>query len=176
MKKILLSIRPQWVKKILNGDKTIEVRKTAPKCELPCEVYIYCTKENAKYFIDNKIYNAMMNGKVVAKFTLNKVGNFDKKSFGTYEEPFTRNQTELLEKSCLVEKELDDYLKGKKGYAWHIDKLVPFDRPKELKEFFMRDKKGDIPVQIEELKGSKFMAFKRIEHAPQSYMFVEVEE
>ena len=44
MKKILISIKPKWVAKILNGEKTIEVRKTAPKCELPCEVYIYCSK------------------------------------------------------------------------------------------------------------------------------------
>jgi hypothetical protein len=54
--------------------------------------------------------------------------------------------------------------------------LAELSKLKELWEFFMRDKKGDIPVQIEELKGSKFMAVKRIEHAPQSFMFVEVDE
>ena len=162
MKHILLSIRPQWVKKILNGDKTIEVRKTAPKCELPCEVYIYCTKDQklglhwAKEWacVENTnktLKECSYNGLVVAKFTLNKVGNFNKKSFGTYEEPFTRNQTELLEKSCLTEKELDDYLKGNKGYAWHIDHLVPFDRPKELKDF-------------------------GVKRSPQSWQFIEVEE
>ena len=173
MKKILISIKPKWVKKILNGDKTIEVRKTAPKCELPCEVYIYCTKENAKYFIDNKIYNAMMNGKVVANFTLNKVGIFDKKSFGTYEEPFTRNQTELLEKSCLAEKELDDYLKGKKGYAWHIDKLVPFDKPKELKEFHHEYKGNKHDDMVDYIN---FFKLNPLTHAPQSWQFVEVNE
>lgn len=36
MKSIMISIKPEWVKKILNGDKTIEIRKTMPKCELPC--------------------------------------------------------------------------------------------------------------------------------------------
>ena len=30
-KVIILSVRPEWVVKILNGEKTIEVRKTAPK-------------------------------------------------------------------------------------------------------------------------------------------------
>ena len=30
MKKILISIRPKWVEKIVNGEKTIEVRKFAP--------------------------------------------------------------------------------------------------------------------------------------------------
>ena len=28
---ILISIKPEWVKKILNGEKTIEIRKTAPR-------------------------------------------------------------------------------------------------------------------------------------------------
>ena len=40
MKKILISIKPKYVAEILNHRKTLEIRKTAPKCELPCEVYI----------------------------------------------------------------------------------------------------------------------------------------
>ena len=43
MKSVLISIRPKWVEKIANGEKTIEVRKTAPK-EVPFKCYIYCTK------------------------------------------------------------------------------------------------------------------------------------
>ena len=48
MKSILISIRPKWCEKIVNGEKTIEVRKTAPK-EVPFKAYIYCTKANKKY-------------------------------------------------------------------------------------------------------------------------------
>ena len=44
MKSVLISIQPKWVEKIANGEKTIEVRKTAPKCGLPFKAYIYCTK------------------------------------------------------------------------------------------------------------------------------------
>lgn len=45
-KSVLISIRPQWVEKIFNGSKTIEVRRTFPKqLETPFEVYVYCTKE-----------------------------------------------------------------------------------------------------------------------------------
>lgn len=29
--------------KILNREKLIEIRKTMPKCELPIDVYLYCT-------------------------------------------------------------------------------------------------------------------------------------
>ena len=45
MKSILISIKPKWVAKILNGEKTIEMRKTMPKSDLPIDVYIYCTKD-----------------------------------------------------------------------------------------------------------------------------------
>ena len=42
-KAVLISIRPKWCEKIVNGEKTIEVRKTRPKLETPFKVYIYCT-------------------------------------------------------------------------------------------------------------------------------------
>lgn len=200
MKKILISIKPKWVAKILNGEKTIEVRKTAPKCELPCEVYIYCTKENSKYFIDNKIYNAMMNGKVVAKFTLNKVHEINKDLVGDEEyegykercyESREIKEDELLKLSCLDYLDLRFYLdphdypkRGKVGYAWHIDHLVPFDRPKELKEFHYPCKHKElsceecVKLRVEgKLKDKPYCHYgTNIEHAPQSYMFCEVDE
>lgn len=42
-KAVMLSIRPKWVEKIANGEKTIEVRKTKPKLDTPFKCYIYCT-------------------------------------------------------------------------------------------------------------------------------------
>jgi len=39
-----MSIRPEWVKLILTGYKTKEVRKRAPLIRHPYKVYIYCTK------------------------------------------------------------------------------------------------------------------------------------
>ena len=45
MKAVLLSVKPKWCKLIFSGEKTIEVRKTAPKLETPFTVYVYCTKE-----------------------------------------------------------------------------------------------------------------------------------
>ena len=41
MKAVLISIRPEWCKKIINGQKTIEVRKTRPKMDTPFKCYIY---------------------------------------------------------------------------------------------------------------------------------------
>ncbi len=42
-KAVLISIRPEWVRKILNGSKAVEIRKTVPKCGVPFKCYIYCT-------------------------------------------------------------------------------------------------------------------------------------
>lgn len=41
-KAVLLSIRPEWCKKILDGEKTVEVRRTCPVHGTPFKAYIYC--------------------------------------------------------------------------------------------------------------------------------------
>lgn len=48
MKSIMMSIRPEWVKKILNGEKTIEIRKRFPK-DYVGWIYIYCTKSRQAF-------------------------------------------------------------------------------------------------------------------------------
>ena len=50
MKAVLLSIRPKWCKKILDGEKTVEVRRTCPVHGTPFKVYIYCTLTASKEF------------------------------------------------------------------------------------------------------------------------------
>lgn len=127
MKEILMSIKPQWVEKILNGEKTIEIRKRFPK-DFAGWVYIYCTK--AKPYIckddDGIIYewkektDDMLNGKIVARFWCDKVDESDK-------------IRDFLNGSCLEPQDVSDYLKGQKGYAIHIDYLYVFEKPKELK-------------------------------------------
>lgn len=39
-KAVLISIRPEWVGKIITGEKTVEIRKTRPKMETPFRCYI----------------------------------------------------------------------------------------------------------------------------------------
>lgn len=56
-KALLISIRPEWVAKILNGEKTLEIRKTAPKCDLPIDVFIYCTKNKLHYSVGALMFN-----------------------------------------------------------------------------------------------------------------------
>ena len=164
MKNILISIKPEWVEKILNGEKTIEIRKTMPKCELPCKVYIYCTKSQKKLltifrkgdliwsddkdeqrfdktiFVKDDYFSIAderhrLLGKVVAEFTLNKVEQF---SVGSL-----RND-DIEKLACLSYKEMIDYFykpeeldgrHSKQGYAWHIENLIIYDKPKTLSEF-----------------------------------------
>lgn len=47
-KEIAISIRPEWVEKILNGEKIIEIRKRFPK-DFKGKVYIYVTKGTPLY-------------------------------------------------------------------------------------------------------------------------------
>ena len=193
MKAILISIKPKYVAKILNGEKTIEIRKTMPKCDLPIDVYIYCTKDKELlhknyvdiYWVEDKDFQAKnkkfgiktqpyLNGKVVAKFTLNKVEEISY-SNGIY---MVWNYT--THRVCITEKEMVNYLKHKKGYAWHISNLVIFGKPKELSEFKHYNKPNcdncpfqysalceyHIEVECDDIPLTK---------SPQSWQFIEVE-
>lgn len=135
MRAIMISIQPQWVEKILNGEKTIEIRTTMPKCKLPCKVYIYQTKKNFIYKILKWL--GLCKGKVVAEFMLNKVDEFHIpcEAKYLYDALNSKNQN-ILKQSCLDIEEILKYLKDKyNGYAWHIDNLKIYDKPKELSVF-----------------------------------------
>ena len=190
MKAIMISIRPQWVEKILNGEKTIEIRKTIPKCDLPIEVYIYCTshknyteslyeietyKKKRRFDVD--VYRPsepdfILNGKVVAKFTLNKVEYIRHLSYYPTDidydfETDNLSSTQLYEYSCVDKVDLLNYLLSSTGYAWHIDDLVIFDRPKELSSFYHYVNRRDT------VKGWS-CEYEELNNAPQSWCFVEL--
>ena len=142
-KAILISIKPKWVAKILNGEKTIEIRKSIPKCNLPIDVYIYCTKDKKYANLVNR--GGFLTGMVVAKFTLNKTQEirFDNK--------------EIQKQASLTEEELFDYLfidepyheDMRKGFAWFIDNLEIFDKPRTLQPFFDLDRQPQSWCYIE---------------------------
>ncbi len=94
MRSVLINIQPKWVEKIVNGEKTIEVRKTRPKLETPFKCYIYCTKnrpylyrlsDDNNFELYNKLqpqsdgfvkdYNAQ-NGKVIGEFVCDRIDEF----------------------------------------------------------------------------------------------------
>lgn len=159
MKAILVSIKPQWVAKILNGEKTIEIRKRFPK-DYVGWVYIYCTKDSQhpvapfhfkegwfyKEYNDNTYYaqgcssymGDDINGKVVARFWCDKVEEISHTYLVNTRSYFissclTANQ--FSKECCLEQWELDQYLQGKNGYAIHISNLEIFKSPKKLSKF-----------------------------------------
>jgi predicted transcriptional regulator len=134
---VLLSIRPEWLEKILNGKKTIEIRKVFPKNYVGW-VYLYCSKAKPylyetimedEYFTSNTICEKILNGKVVARFWCDKVEEI--RVIGT--------NAELNQATQLNDFEIWSYLKGKMGYSINITKLEIFDKPKELNEFFCKN-------------------------------------
>ena len=137
MKAILMSIRPKWVAKILNGEKSIEIRKRFPK-DYVGWVYIYCTKGKPCLTKSNETKTGLLdlNGKVVARFWCDKVEEIKLNLAARF---FTKsmNEEELLKQSCLTSKELENYLFSNIccGYVIHITKLEIFDKPKEISEF-----------------------------------------
>ena len=164
MKAIMMSIRPEWVAKILNKEKTIEVRKHFPS-DYVGWVYIYATKKYDEclwYKKDSKCYvlnygkptNDYLNGKVVARFWCDKVSP----TYEYYEE-------EICDLACITKQEYLDYLGYDDGYAIHITKLEIFDKPKEISKFK--------PYNIK--KHHVFNNFK-LTRAPQSWCYVEVDQ
>jgi len=161
MKSILMSIQPKWCEKIINGKKTIEVRKTAPKA--PFRAFIYCTKQrfpNKKYLYINETsvrseYGVCDDWLKYDTDTLNInegtpyqyetyfangkiVGEFICDKVDLYV-PMQKNyfigNSDFYE-TCLTDEEINNYGKGKDLYGWHITALKIYDKPRELAEFY----------------------------------------
>lgn len=155
MKSVLISIRPKWCEKIANGEKTIEVRKTRPKLDLPFKCYIYCTK-NAKTqfwtgprysYADDHSHNAFDkcgSGKVIGEFVCDDIFERIVRVGSICEPPkyylcdWDMSCTPIdgiLSDACLTLDALGKYLDGGVGYGWHISDLKIYDTPRELSEF-----------------------------------------
>ena len=197
MKAIMMSIKPQHVANILNGLKTIEVRKRFPK-DYVGWVYIYVTshknytqslyevetyKKKRKWDVDYYIPSEpgfILNGRVVARFWCDKV-----EEIKSCQVPFTFDQTirdfytdtfndmdDLLKASCLDYYSLEQYLKrSKTGYAIHVAKLEIFYEPKEISEF------KHIKLSLyfnEDSSGGWKEELEPLTRAPQSWCYIEV--
>lgn len=139
----MISIQPKWCELIAKGKKTIEVRKTRPKIDIPFKCYIYCTKgkENEKTCF-GKYTCHIGNGKVIGEFVCDGIyGIFD---FLPYDADDIHHSIlpYVLEQTCLQDYEIDEYLGAKDGYGWHISDLVIYDKPRDVGEFYSVAKSG----------------------------------
>lgn len=141
-KAVLISIRPKWCEKIINGEKAVEVRKTRPKLQTPFKCYIYCTSGRPDLnipisperlmqdYLDTgsmKSLNCPLgNGKVIGEFVCDTY--VTDKTFG-HDALF--NAAARMNASDVVA-----YSAGSPIYGWHISNLKIYDTPKELGEFW----------------------------------------
>ncbi|MBO7695527.1 MAG: ASCH domain-containing protein [Methanobrevibacter sp.] len=189
-KSILMSIQPRWVAEILNGKKTIEIRKLFPK-DYVGWIFIYCTKgkpylkqcEHYRVLSNTEIANKgyYLNGKVVAKFWCDKVEEIypckhftNDCDYNYHYEAENIPYEKLLKYACLDNEELDNYLCAEYGYAIHITRLEILDKPMVLTMFrkvgfrkFLNDSKPNRMSLLETLK--KYSITK----APQSWQYIE---
>lgn len=145
---MMLSIQPEWVAKILNGDKTIEVRKQFPSVFKNGEhfkVYIYCTQKHyllsypvndeTRFFNTDDKEKAQSyqhhEGKVVGEFicddvyTLKNNGN----CFKVEEPPEETNHIAI--QSCLGYEDMKRYCHDT-VYGYHISDLKIYSEPIEI--------------------------------------------
>lgn len=185
MKSVLIAIRPQWVEKIASGQKTIEVRKTAPK-EVPFKAYIYesrngghrckhCNEKDSCYSYAPKnvgCYNGR--GKVIGEFICDNVERLEEhiEQGGLY---YILSDT-FNEQAQLDNWELHDYGKGKTLYGWHISDLKIYDKPRELSEFSRPCSYSGLCFSCKRTsfkKDGNLLCNTKITRPPQSWMHVE---
>ena len=140
MKSILMSIRPEWCKKIFDGEKTIEVRKTRPLIDMPFKVFVYETKAQFVKSIRGACTTfGYGRGKVIGSFVCDKV--YKIVPDGEYYSNGYDIDDDMLSETCLGRGYLTGYGLGYTLYGWHITEPKLFDKPKELSEFFVPCKK-----------------------------------
>ena len=138
-KAVMLSIRPKWCELIASGEKTIEVRKTKLKLEMPFKCYIYCTRDKHLAFMQNATGTNLMacmdvktaipvggfvgNGKVIGEFVCEQIKDYGIVRPETYGE---------YAGTGLSAAEMAAYSAGRPVYGWRISDLRIYDMPREL--------------------------------------------
>lgn len=200
MKNVLISIRPKWIEKITSGEKTIEVRKSAPK-EVPFKAYIYATRpkkfykcgavstsdellwlangkvemgDGFKFWADGDEYQCL-NGRIIGEFICDKVMFLTPLGLRGFE-----MREEILKLICLTNDDLNAYGGLKTIYGWHISDLKIYDKPKELSEFYRPCSYSGICYSCNRFRPAGTPNDKPndfcdggITRPPQSYMFVK---
>lgn len=150
-KAVLISIRPEWCQKIMEGRKTIEVRKTRPKMNTPFKCYIY----------------ECGNGKVIGEFLCDEIININGAG---------RIPSDAARPTCLEPAELHQYLGAATGFGWHISNLKIYDTPRELNDFRRACKNDwwcDSCAMYWEHNGTCGNGSLQIRRPPQSWCYVE---
>ena len=131
-KAVLISIRPKWCELIASGEKTVEVRKTAPKIPTPFKCYIYCTKlrpgepDSMINLKGRTSFFMPKSGAVIGEFVCDRIFpiQLTEEGYDYESEKETRLRYE----------EMSSYLNFRNGYGWHISDLKIYDQPMKLSD------------------------------------------
>lgn len=130
MKSVLISIKPTWCAKISSGEKTIEVRRTRPKLDVPFLCHIYCTSVKSMP-LDPYVKLHSQTGGAVDEWSGKVFGSFI--CGAIYEIGGDAIPPEFGEKACLPLADIHKYV-GQHGYGWQISEMQVYDKPLELGE------------------------------------------
>ena len=176
-----MSIRPKWLWEIMEGQKTVEVRKSRPKLEPPFKVYLYCakggdeiwTKDPCGALPPGSFGSFKMNGTVCAEFECDKV----------YQIVIRRGRGMILldrneeiqftndNGMCLAKPELYEYLNGKTGYGLRITKLKIYKKSRDVGEFRLRNGVDGSDCSLTRPPQS-WCYVEEMTHLPQSWSYV----
>ena len=125
---VLISIQPRWCDLIASGQKTLELRKSAPKTPVPFRVVIYQTGEYASSAVQGQFTGKYKPGSVIGEFICDQI---------------IRNcesaNLEMAERlSCVSKGNIQKYGNGKEVVGWHISNLQMYNEPKKLKDIGKR--------------------------------------
>lgn len=151
MQGVMISIKPKWCKLIASGKKTIELRKSMPKLDVPFKCYIYCTADKKDYmFVDEHFEQYTIphvcNGKVIGEFDCNNIDNYIAYDFIGAEDADDIVRTNAKDggyyywipnknDTCLTSKNILEYGNGRTLYGWYISNLKIYDKRKSLTNF-----------------------------------------
>ncbi len=171
MNKVMLSIRQEWVNKILDGKKTIEVRKNRPRPKMdgPIKCYIYETKGLVKSE-DGRYHTGRGRGAVVAEFVCSTIDEYVIVGCMQGDREYMRRSGDRfipidLERLQMSSKDLNEYGAGARLYGLHISGLTKYDTPRDVQEFLRRRLIKEHGVTIE--------AWQQMKKPPQSWGYVE---
>lgn len=127
---VLVSIQPQWCRRINQLIKTTEVRKSKPTIQVPFKAYIYMTmvKGGVYGFSLSAEEEYRMDGKVIGEFVCREIETYP------WCEAEGRHiiSDAQLHRTCLTVDELTAYGRGQTLYGWRVSDLQIYDESKPL--------------------------------------------
>lgn len=160
---VLLSIYPKYCELILNGSKTVEIRKNKPNLPTPFKCYVYCTRaksqvKNGGMILSNDELYRLPNGEIkygnsieLATYEENEYStdNFLNRKviaeftctgiseFQVFENGSIQYWNRYyLENSCLPYDEVARYIgNNRHGYAWEISNVKAYSHLMNVSDF-----------------------------------------